>query len=155
MQVQGQVNVAVRPPAVVRALHDPVLLQSFLPGGSKVTRTSETVFDFLAMRETAMITLKLPGTLTILELTPRRAYRMTARARHLLGGSLALDLDLTLARIDEATDLSYLGTIEGGGLAGKLLGDHEDAARNRITNMFHEFARRLQRRQPHGEGPAA
>jgi carbon monoxide dehydrogenase subunit G len=142
MNLNGTLGLAVRPDFAAAGFHDADTLATFLPGGSELTRTGDGAFSFVIIKETKLITLRLPGTLTVI---PEQAgYRFTAKARHMMGGSAALSLFLTFAPKQDGCTLGYDGTLETTGLVDRLMRDREDQAKHMVRDRFAAVKHRLE-----------
>ncbi|MGL6210979.1 MAG: CoxG family protein [Paracoccaceae bacterium] len=144
MILNGTVLLALPPDAATTGFQEPDVLGTFLPFGSELTRTGPGAFAFTVIKEAGLVTLKLPGTLTVV---PEGAgYRFDAKAKHMLGGSAALSLLISFAAADGGTMLSYDGDLESGGLAGRLLRDRADQAQAILDAKFDAVKSKLESR---------
>lgn len=143
MKLTGSLSLAVPARFAAEALHDPDVLETFLPGNSPLTRIGPATFEFVVTKDAGVMTLRLPGTLTVVP--EDGGYRFVAKAKHMLGGSATLSLRLDFAPEGDGCVLSYDGTLESTGLAGRLLRDQEDQAQTVMTAKFVAVKARVER----------
>jgi carbon monoxide dehydrogenase subunit G len=134
MILNGALWLNVPADLVAKGFDDPGILATFLPGNSELTATGPGSFDFVIVKETGIVTLRLPGSLSIHAEGSGRQF--SAAARHILGGSATLSLHLGFADKDGGCALTYDGTLESTGLAGRLLRDRADQAQDMIDARF-------------------
>lgn len=143
MDLNGTVDLSVLPHDAIEGFHDARTLQHFLPGHSELTKTGPSEFAFVVTKDAGMVTLRLPGTLTI---APEGdAFRFEAKARHMLGGSANLSLRIRFAPDGAGTLMTYEGTLEASGLAGRLLRDRAEQTGHVLDAKFSQVKRHLER----------
>ncbi len=144
MDLSGTVDLSVRPDEATEGFHTAETLRHFLPGKSELTKSGPAAFDFVVTKDAGMVSLRLPGTLTIQP--DGETYRFEAAARHLLGGTanLLLNIRFAPAEFGEGTVMSYAGTLAATGLAGRLLRDRAPMAQEVLTARFEQVKRHLE-----------
>jgi len=145
MILQGTVLISVPPEVAAEGFQRAETLIIFLTSKSELTQTGPGSFDFIIIKELGPVTLRLPGKLTV---SPEPGgLRFTAAARHILGGSATLSLHLGFAEAKTGCTLSYDGTLESTGLAGRLLRDQADQAQIAIDTRFSSVKFMLENRR--------
>ena len=124
MDVSGQIKSICPPEVLVSALHDAPTLSRLLPGDFTLEAVGDGRYAFSITKSIGPIKLTLPGEMT---LTSGLGHDLTlsARAAHLIGGRVDLDLTLTFDQHGGLTRLAYAGTVEATGLAGRVLREHQ------------------------------
>jgi len=144
MDLSGTVNLSVQPNDAAEGFHSAETLRHFLPGTSELSKTGPSAFDFVVTKDAGMVSLRLPGTLTI---EPEGdTYRFEAKARHLLGGTANLLLNIRFAPSESGagTVMSYAGILAATGLAGRLLRDRAPVAQEMLAAKFEQVRRHLE-----------
>ena len=134
MKLNGTLSLSVPPEVAAEGFQDPKTLGIFLPKNSQLTRAGPGEFSFVVIKEAGIVALKLPGTLTV---TPSGAgYLFEARAKHLIGGSATLSLALTFVPGGDGCEMTYDGTLESTGLAGRMLRERADHTQSVLDARF-------------------
>jgi len=89
------------------------------------------------------LTLRLTADLTM-QATGPDTWRLTAQGGTRISGKVSARLDIALKDRTPGTWMTYAGTVEATGLAGKVLSTHEDSLRNYVSNMFGTLAGELE-----------
>lgn len=149
MQISGQTSIRVPPQRAIAALHDRSTLERFLLGSSALEETGPAQFSFAIQRKLGLITLNLPGRLSVTPVTADRVYQFDARASHKLGGSVHLSLEMTFEPEQGGTSMAWNGVLGSSGLARQVLREKQDRIPVVVQNMMSEFKIRVQRDAQH------
>ena len=146
MQLAGTLSLALPPRRAIAALHDPENLAAYLPAPSTVRQLSTTAFEFVVMRPLGPIIFKLPGRLLIEPVARGKRYSFVANGKHTLAGGVTLALTIDFGGGGGgATAISYDGTLEATGLAGRLLGERQGRVETVLDAMFAALKARIGR----------
>ena len=145
MQLAGTLSLALPPRRAIAALHDPENLAAYLPAPSTVRQLSTTAFEFVVMRPLGPIIFKLPGRLLIEPVARGKRYSFVANGKHTLAGGVTLALTIDFGGGGGATAISYDGTLEATGLAGRLLGERQHRVQTVLDAMFAGLKARIER----------
>ena len=145
MEVSGLIRTTLPPDRLVSALGDARTLARLLPDGSKLDQIAEGRFSFSVTKAVGPIKLTLPGQMTLTPKGKGHDQTLTARASHLIGGKVDLDLDLTIEHHGGHTRLAYSGELVATGLAGRVLREHRARANSALKAA-------LTRLKMHAEG---
>lgn len=145
MQVKGSVVVRSPSSRVAAALRDPRMIASVLPACRGITTTGPD--SYVARIEYAgPVPIGMDVDLT-LEPTPGGSA-VVMKAGNLMTGRVTSRTSLTLTDEAGACRLSWDGTLEAGGLAGRLLAGKQDAVVARANRMFTELGARIEQAAP-------
>ena len=145
MQISGRIVLKVAPNHAISALHDRITLERFLLGASRLQEIGPAQFSFAIQRKVAVVTLNLPGTLSVTPVKEGRIYRFDAKAAHLIGGSAQLTLDITFDAIADGTNLAWDGTLDSTGLARNVLKEKEGRIGSLVRQIMEDFKDRVQK----------
>ncbi|MBD3763682.1 MAG: SRPBCC family protein [Rhodobacterales bacterium] len=135
MDLNGNVFVALPPDRVAPALTDPEMLRRMLPGCPGLEPAGPGRWRAPMERDMGPLTLRLTADLTMQAVGPN-AWRLTAQGGTMISGKVSAGFDITLEERAPGTRMTYAGTIEASGLAGKMLASREESLRNYVRNMF-------------------
>ena len=145
MDISGLIRSTCPPESLVSALRDARSLARLLPDGSTLEKTGDGQYGFSVTKAVGPIRLTLPGKMTLTATGTGHNQLLSARASHLIGGKVELDLKLIIDQQGEHTRLAYSGTLNASGLAGRVLREHHA----RANSMLKAALTRLKR---HAEG---
>ena len=128
MDVSGLIRSTCPPESLVSALCDARSLARLLPDGSTLEKTGDGQYSFTVTKAVGPMRLTLPGKMTLTASGIGHNQLLTARASHLIGGKVELDLNLAIDQHGEQTHLAYSGTLNAAGLAGRVLREHRARA---------------------------
>jgi carbon monoxide dehydrogenase subunit G len=147
MELAGQTDFRVPRDRVAQALRDPDMLRRMIPACTGVTRLSPDTYEARIEKAAGPVTLRMTAQVSVEDLGQDR-YILRAKGRSTLAGSVVAVLTLALLPAPGGTSLSHSGYLTATGLAGKLLGDHEDAVAGRVEGMFREIRDVIETRPP-------
>jgi carbon monoxide dehydrogenase subunit G len=125
MQIKGQIKIACPAPLLVQVLNDPGAMAKLLPNDTKLSLSSPGSFAFSVSKAMGPIKLTLPGTMTVIPTGNRQDQKLQIKAAHMIGGDTG-----------RVTQLTYSGTLEASGLAGRMLQERENSMNGYIRNML-------------------
>ncbi len=152
MQIKGQIKFACPATFLVQVLNDPAAMAKLLPQNAKLELSGPGSFAFTVTKAMGPIKLTLPGTMTVIPTGTRQDQKLQVKAAHMIGGKVNLDLDVTMSDTGSITQLTYDGTLEASGLAGRMLQEREDRMNGFIRNMVVALKRHAEAR--HNSQPA-
>ena len=145
MEVSGLIRTTCPPDFLVSALRDADTLARLLPDGSKLEATGDGHYAFSVTKGVGPIKLTLPGEMTLTASGKGHDQILTARAAHIIGGKVDLDLTLAIEHSGGQTRLTYSGELAATGLAGRVLREHRARANSALKAA-------LTRLKMHAEG---
>jgi carbon monoxide dehydrogenase subunit G len=125
MEVSGQIRTTCTADQLVSALSDAAALQHLLPSGSSIEKAEDGTFAFSVSRNVGPIRLTLPGTMALTPTGENHDQQLTARASHVIGGRVSLDLALRFTQSPGQTRLAYAGELVATGLAGRIMRERQ------------------------------
>ena len=132
MDISGLIRSTCPPESLVSALRDARSLARLLPDGSTLEKTGDGQYGFSVTKAVGPIRLTLPGKMTLTATGTGHNQLLSARASHLIGGKVELDLTLTIDQHGEQTHLAYSGRLNAAGLAGRMLRGHRARANSML-----------------------
>ncbi len=147
MDISGFVEIAAPVRRVRNAIQKRENLVHFLTPGSILGERPDQGFDFIVQRNFGPVSIRLSGVLTVTPDPTRDGLFLIAKAGHILGGSVELNLSMTFSGDAQTSKIVYAGTLEAGGLAGKVLGDSTSKVQSKMDQAFASFGLRMQRSQ--------
>ena len=148
MEVSGLIRTTCPPDYLLAALRDPATLSRLLPDGSKLDQTGEGTYAFSVTKGIGPIKLTLPGQMTMTATPGGHGLLLAARAAHVIGGKVDLDLTMNIDHSGGQTRLAYEGELVATGLAGRVLREHRARANSALKAA-------LTRLKMHAEGQMA
>ena len=132
MDISGLIRTTLPPDLLVSALRDARTLSRLSPGGCSFDQIAEGRFAFSVTKNLGPIRLTLPGQMTLAATGTGHDQTLTARAAHIIGGKVDLDLALTIEVHRGQTRLAYSGELNATGLAGRVLREHHARANSAL-----------------------
>ena len=121
MEISGLIRSVCPPEFLVSVMQDRATLLRLMPEGTKLDQISPGRFAFSVTKGFGPVKLTLPGQLSLTPTGEGQDQVLTARAAHIIGGKVDLDLTLTFDATGQQTRLAYSGEIAATGLAGRVL----------------------------------
>ena len=136
MQLEGSIRTTGPADLVARGLADGAILTAIAPLGFDFRKVEGGVAEFTLRRSVGPISLTLQGSMTLTETAP--AFGLEIKAAHLIGGKVAVQLQLTTAPADEdgLAKLAWTGELRAQGLAGRVMAEREEQANEILRNLF-------------------
>ncbi|WP_328593095.1 SRPBCC family protein [Neoaquamicrobium microcysteis] len=154
MEMKGQKLIPETREAVWRALNDPNILRSCVPGCQSLEKTSDTEMEAVAAIRVGPVSAKFSGKISLSELNAPVSYRITGEGQGGVAGFAKGSAFVTLDEVDGGTLLSYSVDAQIGGKLAQLGGRLVDATARKLSEAFFDkFATEI-RRQYHSEGAA-
>lgn len=147
MKISGTVEFAASATRASKAIQREEHLAHFLPGGAKLSQRLDGGFDFIVQKDIGPVALRLPGVLTVAPDPAGNDLLFRAKASHVLGGSADLNLTMGFAGDAARCRITYDGTLEATGLAGKAMALGAEKIQDRIQSALQAFGRRLEKGQ--------
>jgi carbon monoxide dehydrogenase subunit G len=135
MRLNEVLEIGASPDHVGRQLGKPAVLRALLPGEATVRETGPGAFDFTLRKTLGFLEMRQSGQIRLITLAPRQ-LRLTLHAAHLIGGSVDLQVIVSLVAKGRGTEIGYDGTLDAAGLAGRLLRDREGQVRPYVARIF-------------------
>ena len=132
MDVSGLIRTTLPPESLLSALRDARTLSRLLPDGSSLEQTGDGRYAFSVTKSVGPVKLTLPGQMTLTATGAGHDQTLTARAAHIIGGKVDLELDLTIEQHGGQTRLAYSGELVATGLAGRVLREHRARANSAL-----------------------
>ena len=136
MQLSGMIRTSTPHDRLTALLNDPVALTAMMPGGAEITQTDTTSYSFTLRKSFGPLRLRMPGTMTVTPSADGAEQYLVARASHLIGGKVNVDLTIRLTRQATMTELNYQGTLEATGLANRLAVENETSVQTSLRAVF-------------------
>lgn len=148
MQLNGVLQIAVPAARVASALEEPEVLRALFPGEASVTRVAAGQYGFTLKKTLGFLELRQSGTIRLER--KDRGVAMEVRAAHRIGGAadLLVMIGLEPAARGPATRISYDGTLNATGLAGRLLRDREAQVQPYIARVFERIRAQIESAPP-------
>lgn len=155
MEMSGQKIIPEDRETVWKALNDPQILRSCIPGCQSLEKISDTEMEASATIKVGPVSAKFGGKVLLSELNEPVSYRITGEGQggvaRFAKGSAFISLD----EVPGGTMLNYTVDAQVGGKLAQLGGRLIDATAKKMSEAFFEkFAAEI-RRQYHGEGEVA
>lgn len=155
MEMSGKKLIPESRETVWKALNDPEILRSCIPGCQSLEKTSDTEMLASATIKVGPVSAKFGGKVSLSELNPPISYRITGEGQGGVAGFAKGGAHITLDEAEGGTILTYSVDAQVGGKLAQLGGRLIDATARKMSEAFFEkFAAEI-RRQYHGEGAAA
>lgn len=136
MDLTGSQRIAARPEHVWRALNDPDVLRQCIPGCQELTQTSPTEFSARVVLKIGPMKATFAGAVTLSELEPPRAYRITGEGQGGVAGFAKGGARVWLVEEDEATILNYEAQANVGGKMAQLGARLIDSTAKKLAGEF-------------------
>lgn len=154
MEMAGQKLIPETRETVWKALNDPEILRSCVPGCQTLVKTSDTEMEATATIKVGPVSAKFGGNISLSELNEPVSYRITGEGQGGVAGFAKGGAFITLEEVEGGTMLCYTVDAQVGGKLAQLGGRLIDATARKLSEAFFEkFASEI-RRQYHGEGAA-
>lgn len=154
MEMKGQNLIPETRETVWRALNDPDILRSCVPGCQSLEKTSDTEMEAVAAIKVGPVSAKFSGKISLSELNAPISYRITGEGQGGIAGFAKGSAFVALDEVDGGTLLKYSVEAQIGGKLAQLGGRLIDATARKMSEAFFDkFATEI-RRQYHGEGAA-
>jgi carbon monoxide dehydrogenase subunit G len=155
MEMSGQKLIPESRETVWKALNDPEILRSCIPGCQSLEKTSDTEMVATAAIKVGPVSAKFGGSISLSELNAPISYRITGEGQGGVAGFAKGAAFIKLDEVEGGTMLTYSVDAQVGGKLAQLGGRLIDATARRLSEAFFEkFASEI-RRQYHGDGVAA
>lgn len=154
MEMTGQKLIPETREIVWRALNDPDILRSCVPGCQSLEKTSDTEMEAVAAIKVGPVSAKFSGKISLSELNAPVSYRITGEGQGGVAGFAKGSAFVSLDEVDGGTLLNYSVEAQIGGKLAQLGGRLIDATARKMSEAFFDkFATEI-RRQYHNEGVA-
>lgn len=154
MEMKGQKLIPETRETVWRALNDPDILRSCVPGCQSLEKNSDTEMEAVAAIKVGPVSAKFSGKISLSELNAPVSYRITGEGQGGVAGFAKGSAFVSLDEVDGGTLLSYSVEAQIGGKLAQLGGRLIDATARKMSEAFFDkFATEI-RRQYHNEGVA-
>jgi carbon monoxide dehydrogenase subunit G len=155
MEMSGQKLIPESRETVWKALNDPEILRSCIPGCQSLEKTSDTEMVATAAIKVGPVSAKFSGSISLSELNAPISYRITGEGQGGVAGFAKGAAFIKLDEVEGGTMLTYSVDAQIGGKLAQLGGRLIDATARRLSEAFFEkFATEI-RRQYHGDGVVA
>ena len=152
MELSGQRQIPAPRDAVWRALNDPEVLRTCVPGCTALDRTSDTAFAAQVAAKVGPVKAALQGTVTMSDADPPRHCRLTGEGRGAAGFARG-EASVTLTDDGAGTTIDYEVTAQVGGRLAQVGARLMDGAARKLADDF--FTGLADAVAPGAESPAA
>ena len=132
MDIHGKINTTCPPEIFLATMRDTGALLRVLPAGAQLTAEKDGALAFSMSKTFGPIRLTLPGQMSLIATGTGHDQILTARAAHVIGGKVDLDVTFSFERAGGKTQLAYTGSLTATGVAGRVLRDHH----GRVNHVF-------------------
>lgn len=155
MEMSGQKFIPEPREIVWKALNDPAILRSCVPGCRSLEKTSDTEMQAEAEIRVGPVAAKFAGKISLSELNAPASYRITGEGQGGVAGFAKGNALVTLNEAEDGTLLTYSVEAQVGGKLAQLGGRLIDATARKLSEAFFDkFAAEI-RRQYHADTPEA
>lgn len=141
MTMKGEVDLPASQDVVWRALNDPDVLKTCIPGCQSLEKTSDTEFQAVAKIKVGPVSASFKGKVQLLDLEPPSAYRIRGEGEGGVAGFAKGGAAVQLAPAEGGTKLTYDVEAQVGGkiaqLGSRLI---DGVARKMADQFFSNFA---------------
>jgi carbon monoxide dehydrogenase subunit G len=136
MHVMVEMKIDASSDTIFDVLLDKGVVENLLPSGTKLTETGPGKFDFLLQKQTSLISLKLPGTLSVEVARPEKTCTFLVKAKHFLAGSLDLQAVMSCKSSSAPNVLTCNATLASKGVIKQLMNNEEERAERILRNVL-------------------
>jgi enoyl-CoA hydratase/carnithine racemase/carbon monoxide dehydrogenase subunit G len=137
MEMVGEARIAAPRDVVWRALNDPEVLQSSIPGCEELQRTADNEFSAKVVSKVGPIKARFAGKVTLSNIDAPRSYTLTGEGHGGAAGFVRSDIDVSLEAPEPAvTVLRYGVKANIGGKLAQLGSRMVDAAARKAADEF-------------------
>jgi carbon monoxide dehydrogenase subunit G len=136
MDMIGQQRIFASRDAVWKALNDPKILKTSIPGCEELIKLSDTDMAATAVIKVGPVKAKFQGAVTLSELDPPNGYRITGEGKGGIAGFAKGGATVRLEDDGAATILHYNVSAEVGGKLSQLGGRLIDATARQMSSAF-------------------
>ena len=154
MNITGEYLIEADRESVWRALNDPAVLQTCIPGCESLEQVSDTELKAVVKAAVGPVRAKFNSKLLLENLVPPSSYTLTGESKAGAAGFGRGSADVVLAEVDGGTRLTYTANFKVGGKLAQV-GSRLVAGATRKTadEFFNNFARELGPRLPDAGEP--
>lgn len=121
-------------------------LRLFLQADATLKPVGDAEFEFAIVRDFGLLSVRMPGTLTLTE-DPSGDLSFSARTAHPLAGGAVVAFTVRFSGDRQRCTLGYRGKVEASGLLSTVLERNIDRVESRLNRVFGEIGRKLARGQ--------
>ena len=145
MEFVGEYRIAAPRETVWRALNDPEMLKSCIPGCEELTMTGETQFQAVATQKIGPVKARFKGIVNLTDLDPPNGYKISGQGDGGVAGFAKGGATVALSDKDGGTLLTYNVEAQIGGKLAQL-GQRliNGAAKKLADEFFANFAKAVQ-----------
>lgn len=136
MDMTGQQRIPASREIVWKALNDPAVLQTCIPGCQELLKTSDTQMTATALIKVGPVTAKFQGAVTLSDLDPPNGYRITGEGQGGVAGFAKGSAVVRLEQDGDDTILHYTVNADVGGKLAQLGGRLIDATAKQMSGLF-------------------
>jgi uncharacterized protein len=141
MDMTGEYNLEASREIVWRALNDPKVLKSCIPGCETLTKVSDTEFTATVKAKVGPVSAKFGGKVTLSELDPPNGYKISGEGQGGVAGFAKGGAEVKLREDGGGTILAYVANAQVGGKLAQIGSRLVDAtAKKMAADFFGKFA---------------
>lgn len=148
MELKGTRTIAADRATVWKHLNDAETLKACIPGCQELTGNPEDGFEAVVKQKVGPVKATFKGKVTLSDIVEGQSYKITGEGSGGVAGFAKGGADVSLADVDEGTELSYVAEAKVGGKIAQLGSRLIDGfARKMADSFFDNFRAEV-------EGPA-
>ncbi len=136
MEMNGKQHIPVAQDTVWRALNDPEVLKSCIPGCETVERISDEEYVVTLVAAVGPVRAKFKGKMLLKDINPPHSYRLAFEGQGGVAGFGKGEAQVSLAPEGEATVMSYNAKAQVGGKLAQVGSRLIDGAAKKIADEF-------------------
>ena len=136
MEMTGEQFIAAPRAKVFAALNDPEILKAVVPGCTAFEKGEDGDFTATVRVRIGPLSTRFRGAVTLSDVDPPRAYRISAQGRGAAAGLARGDAEVTLTEVGGGTVLSYTARADVGGKLAGLAGHLIDGTARKLSGRF-------------------
>ena len=149
MDMTGEYTLEAPREVVWRALNDPDVLKSCIPGCETLTKVSDTEFTATVKAKIGPVSAKFGGKVTLSELDPPNGYRISGEGQGGVAGFAKGGAEVKLHEDGAGTRLAYVANAQVGGKLAQIGSRLVDAtAKKMAADFFGKFANAVKKLGP-------
>lgn len=136
MEMNGKQHIPVKQDEVWRALNDPAVLQSCIPGCEAVDKVSDNEYTVALVAAVGPVKAKFKGRMLLKDLNPPHSYKLAFEGQGGVAGFGKGEAEVSLLPDGNATVMSYSARAHVGGKLAQIGSRLIDGAAKKIADEF-------------------